>query len=129
VDVSIEPDIASEPPVVSVSVTGTPAAVPSDHVVAVDIVIVLSIVHVSPGVAKVVGDAVPFVQLVNTFTAPAVLVVHAVAYPFRAKQHNNTTSKKEFFSPAQALILAPLNVVSLFMCCILGMKKERLSQM
>lgn len=61
-------------------VTVTPDdAEPTVHEVADAMVMEWATVHVSPGVVKLDGDVLPSVQLDKVPTAPAALVVHAVA--------------------------------------------------
>jgi hypothetical protein len=69
-------------PGASVSVTGEDDGVPNVHVEKGGKVMARVTVHVSPGVAKLVGEEEPFVQLVSVAASPAVPVVQAVAYPF-----------------------------------------------
>src|SRR4051812_16107093 len=80
-------DILIEPPVATVIVTTVEALVPTVHVAA-GMVMACATVHVSPGVVKLVGEAVPFVQFARLLIAPAVPVVHAVAKPSNPMQQS-----------------------------------------
>src|SRR4051812_14102957 len=81
------PLILRVPPVAKVTVTGDISAVPTAQVPAV-IVMANDMVHVSPGVVKLVGDTVPSDQLPNVVTGPAVTVLHAVAWLSRQIQQS-----------------------------------------
>lgn len=75
----------------SVRVTGADDAVPRFQVTPV-IVMASVTVQVSPGVAKVVGEEAPFVQLASVVIGPATLVVQAVALAFVPAKHKKATS-------------------------------------
>jgi hypothetical protein len=75
------------------SVAGVADAVPSTHGVPDGNVIAWFTVHVSPGVANVVGDVVPFVQLERLVTLPGPVVTHAVAWA-ADMPHSNKAQQK-----------------------------------
>jgi hypothetical protein len=70
------------------------ADVPTTHDVdEEDCVIAKVTFHVSPGVVKLVGADVPFVQFERTVMSPAVAVVHTVALLSKLLQQNSSTKK------------------------------------
>ncbi len=93
VNVLPAPDMETVPPGANVRVTAVEEIVPRFQTADAGKVIAMFMVHVSPGVVKLVGEPTPSVQFPRLFTGPAMLVVHAVAKLLLHEKHNRIIIK------------------------------------